>query len=357
MPRRGPIAPLIALLALAAVVAAVAGCGGSGGGSSASASTLLADTFGAGGTHVRSGDLNVALDIQAKGFQTFKGPLHVALSGPFQTGKPGTLPKFDFDLSFGSAGSSITAGAVSTGSKGYLKLGGHAYVLPDSAFKSLAKAGSNGKSSGISLKSLGIDPRRWVTNVKKEGVETVAGAQAVHLSAGIDVARLLNDVNTVLGKATALGIGGATGGVPGGLSAATRTKISRSIDQAHVDIWTGKDDHALRRLLLNVRFDVPSDLLPKGSGGQSGSVKLDLTIANLNQPQPIGAPANPRPLAELTAALQQLAAQAQGAAGSAGSGATTTPAPSGGGSKYDTCIAQAGTDLTKIQACSSLLGQ
>ncbi|HEU4977547.1 MAG TPA: hypothetical protein VFT42_01495 [Solirubrobacteraceae bacterium] len=353
MPRPRPIVLLVALLAL--VAAAVAGCGGSGGGSSASAQELLADTFGSGGTHVRSGDLNVALDIRANGFQTFKGPLHIALSGPFQTGKPGALPKFDFDLSFGSAGSSISAGAVSTGSKGYLKLGGHAYVLPDSAFRSLAKAGSNGKSSGISLKSLGIDPRRWVTNVEKQGVETVAGAQTVHLSAGIDVGRLLGDVNTVLGKATALGIGGATGGVPSGLSAATRTKISRSIDQAHVDIWTGKDDHALRRLLLNVHFDVPSDLLPKGSSGQSGTVKLDLSIANLNQPQPIGAPANPRPLAELTTALQQLAVQAQGAAGGTGSG--TTPAPSGGGSKYDSCVAKAGTDLAKIQACSSLLGQ
>lgn len=348
------------LAALLALAAAVAGCGGSGAGTSASAGKLLADTFGGGGTHVRSGDLSVALDVQATGFASFRGPLHVALDGPFQTGRPGTLPKFDFNLSFASAGSSISAGAVSTGTKGYLKLGGHAYVLPDSAFKSLAKTGgSTSKSSGISLKSLGIDPRRWVTNVRKVGEESVAGADTIHLSAGIDVPQLLNDVNTVLGKAGALGVSAAAGAVPSGLSAATRTKITRSVDRAHVDIWTGKDDHALRRILLNVHFKVPADLLPKGSPGQSGAVKLDLSIANVNQPQPIGAPANPRPLAELTAALQQLAAQAQGAAGGTGGTTTTTPAPAApaSGSKYDACIAKAGTDLAKIQACSSLLGQ
>jgi hypothetical protein len=334
-----------ALLALAGVlVAAVAaGCGSSAAGSGAGAGTLLADTFGSGGTHIRSADLNVSLRVQAKGFKSFTGPVDVRLAGPFETGKAGTAPRFDFDLRFASAGSSVVAGAVSSGTKGYLKLGGRAYVLPASSFKQLAGSGLAGKGSGFSLESLGVDVRRWVKDVKTVGEDSVAGTPTIHLTAGLDVPRLLADLDTVLGKADVLGVGNATGALPSGLSAATREKIARSIDRARVDIWTGKSDHALRRFALDVRFDVPAALLPKGSTGQSGEVALDLTLADVNRPQPIAAPANPRPLSELTAALQQLAAHAQSAAGS--------------GSTYNACVAKAGTDLAAVQRCSGLLGQ
>jgi hypothetical protein len=348
MGSRRAVALLAAVLATAA---AVAGCGSSSAGSTAGANRLLADTFSAGGTHVHSGNLTIALDVRATGFPTFKGPLAVRLSGPFDSGKKGTPPKFDFDLDFTGPGSKIAAGAVSTGTHGYLKLGGHAYVVPQSSFRRLGSGVSN-KGAGITLKSLGIDPRHWVKDVRTVGEADLGGTRTVHLSAGIDPPRLLKDLGAVFGTAGAFGLGT---NAQGGLDAATRDKIAHSIDHAHVDIWTGKSDHVLRRLALDVRFDVPAKLRPKGTSVQNGELRLDLTLAGVNQPQPIGPPANPLPLSDLTTALQQLAAQAQGGAaqpqGSAGS------PPSGSGSKYDACIAKAGNDLAAIQRCSSLLGQ
>jgi hypothetical protein len=344
--------PLTLLLAVLAAALCVAGCARSGGTSSAGVGKLLSDTFG-GRQAIHGGRLDVALDVTAKGLQSFKGPLSIRLSGPFQTGAAGTLPKFDFNLSFASSGSNIAVGAVSTGTKGYLRLGGHAYVLPGTVFDRLAKSGASKGNSGVSLKTLGIDPRRWVKDVRNLGEEDVAGVRAIHLTAGIDVTRLLGDVDRVLRKAGGLGVTGSGSQLPAGLSPQTRTKITRSIDTARVDIWTGKADHALRRLALDVHFDVPADLRPAGSSGQSGEIKLDLSIANLNQPQPIAAPANPRPLSDLTAALQQLSSAAKGQGSSGSSSAPSAAAAS----KYDACVTKAGNDLAKIQACSSLLGK
>ena len=126
---------------------------------------------------------------------------------------------------------------------------------------------------------------------------------------------MLADLNRLLAKAGTLGATAAAGqSVPTSLDAATRTKIEKSVKQADLDVWTGKTDHALRRIRVNVRFDVPANLRSDKTKPEKGTIALDLTIAGLNEPQAIGAPANPKPIGDLTAALQQVLAQAQGGA-------------------------------------------
>ena len=78
-----------------------------------------------------------------------------------------------------------------------------------------------------------------------------------------------------------------------------------------------------------------------------GTLRFDLAIAELNRPQDIGAPANPRPLSELTTALGQVLGSAQG----------STQPQTGGSSKYQQCLAAAGTDIAKAQRCAGLLGR
>ncbi len=122
--------------------------------------------------------------------------------------------------------------------------------------------------------------------------------------------------------------------------------------KADLDVWTGKADHALRRIRVAVTFDVPEDLRGAGGRPQKGTIGLDLAIGGLNQPQAIGAPADPRPVGELTAALQQVLgqAQAQGQGAAGGAGSSSQP-------KYDACVQAAGADLAKAQQCAPLLGQ
>ena len=351
---------LLALVCLAALV--VAGCGG---GSSSKPSPevtkLLGDTFGS-NKPVKSGRLDVHVATDTTGVPGLQGPLDLRFSGPFQSQGTGKTAKFDFDLALRRGGSTLRAGAVSTGDKGYLKLIGNAYRLDDKAFASLQKSGSQAansatkKNGGLSLSKLGIDPRRWLQDAKEEGTESVAGTPTIHISSSIKVGPMLADVNRLLAKAGNLGA--STGqSVPTSLDAATRAKIEKSVKQADLDVWTGKSDHALRRIRVNVRFDVPEKLRSDASKPQKGTIGLDLTIAGLNEQQAIGAPANPRPIGDLTAALQQVLAQVQSqgqaqSGGTAGSGSSSSSQP-----KYDACVQAAGSDIAKAQQCAPLLGQ
>jgi hypothetical protein len=324
----------LALVLLVLAALAAGGCGGGDGAATSAGTTkLLADTFGA-AQPVRSGRLDLTLDVRARGLPNLSGPLVVHVAGPFQSAGAGKVPKFALDLDLANGASKIRAGAISTGTKAYLTFAERAYALPAGAFGSL---GSGQGKGGLSLRALGIDPRRWLRGAHQQGEADVAGARTIHVAADLDVARLLADVDRLLARASSAGVTGATGNqVPASLDAATRRTIERSIRAAAVDVWTGRKDHALRRLAVDVRFDVPPDERAKGSPAQSGRVHFDLTLAALNQAQAIGAPAHARPVSELAGAMRRVL---------------------GGNRRYYQCLRDADADLAKAQACAALVGQ
>jgi hypothetical protein len=325
----------------------VVGCGGSGGGD-ASTSTLLKDTF-AGDTTVKSGKLDVSLGVEAQGLPTLTGPVAFKLSGPFSSMGSGKLPKFDFDLDIAAGGQTVQAGAVSLGDTGYLKFGGRAYSVDKTLFDQFKsgyeKSQSQSKSgSGASFKALGVNPETWLTSARKVGKADIGGTETFHITSGVNVQRFLADVDTLLSKAKNLG-GSSTQGVPQGLSPAVQATIERSVKRAQVDVYTGVDDHALRRLALSVSLAVPKDAQQQAGGLKSGELRFDLTIADLNKDQSIRAPAGARPFSELQSQISAL----QG-----GTSSTTTPT-GGAPSSYLDCVQKAGTDLAQVQKCASLV--
>ncbi len=346
-PRLTPFA-----LPVIAVALALGGCGG--GGSGQDTSKLLKDTFSA-ERPVKSGRLDLLVDVRAAGVGGLPSPLRIDLEGPFQSVKAGTTPKFDFDLTLKTKDGRISVGAISTGTRGWVTLGQRAYTLSSEQFRGMAPAASVASGQpGVSLSSLGVDPQRWLEDVQDEGVVDLAGAKVVKLSAGVDVPRLLEDLNTLLSRAGGTGIGG-TAGLPKGISAARRAQLEDAVQDAKVTIWTGEKDHQLRRIALDLDVDTPAQ--------RDGRIRFDLAIAGLNQSQPIGPPANPRPLSELTAALAVLGNQragvgAGGTATTPAAPATTTPeSGAAGASSYDACITAAGSELAKVQQCAALLGR
>jgi hypothetical protein len=130
-------------------------------------------------------------------------------------------------------------------------------------------------------------------------------------------------------------------------------------------------------MTIGFDFDVPKARQASANGLQGGHVDLNLTITDLNAPQTITAPANPRPLSELQAQIAQLGSVLSG--GSATTGATGTAGTTTGGagastastgatattgtgtddaaSAYSKCVQAAGGDIAQIQKCAPLLGQ
>lgn len=359
MPRRFRFAVLLALLV--ASFTGLAACGGDDS-SSTDANALLKETFGP-DQNVESGNLAVVLGLDAKGLRGIQDPVSIKLNGPFETSGKGKLPKLDLALTLAGAGANFSAGVVTTGDKGWLELQGTAYAVDDATFAEFKKgyedsaAKSEDDSGSPSFKSLGIDPLRWLKDPEVAGSETVGGAETHHITAGVDVPAFLKDVSTLLGKAGQLGQ--AAAGVPSSLSEQQRKDIEASVKDAALEVWTGKDDKALRRIKLTVGIDVPEAVRPRAGGLRTGKLTFDLTISDLNEPQEIAEPKNARPLADLQQLIGGGATGATGQQPSAGQAPAPAPAaPSGAeSSEYLECITAAGNDVAEIQKCATLAGR
>ncbi len=350
-------APVIRRLSFLAVACAltITACGSSDALEGKDAAGVLKETFGPDHS-VRSGRLDLGLRFNAVGIKELDGPLTARLSGPFE-GKGGkSLPAVDLDLAVNAGGDAISAGVVSTGERGYLKLGGETYDVGADLYKSLndgyrtASTQTERETKNSSpLSSLGIDPQRWLRSPEKAGEEDVGGATTVHVTAQVDVAKLLADVDTLLRKAPEVNVPGTKEKVTTRLTDAQQTAITESVKKATFDVWAGKEDGTLRRLRAEISFDIP-EASRKGVGGlQSGTILIDLTISALNDDVKIEAPANARPLTELTGG-------SAAPSGASGGGGSTTPPAGSVQSQYLDCLQTAGEDLKEVQKCAALLG-
>jgi hypothetical protein len=360
------IRPAVLLALIGALAAVLAACGG--GGSSDDPNKLLKETF-SGGHKVKSGKLNVSVDISAQGVQNLSQPVKIALTGPFQSQSQNQLPKFDLNLTFSGGGQSFSAGAVSTGDKGFLKFQGQAYEVPANVFAQFrqgfeqARQRGQNKQGGTTLKQLGLDPLSWLKDPKMEGEEDVGGTNTKHVSAQIDVPRFTQDLNVLLKNAKSFGAANA-GRLPSSLTPQQQQQIQQAVKSASFDVWTGADDTTLRKLQIKLSVQ---------SGGRSGDVGFTVEIDDLNQDQTINAPANAKPFSALTQQLGGLGlggalgggaagGGAGGAAGGAGSSGSPGSSGSSGGSgsaaklqAYTQCLQAANGDAAKAQKCAELL--
>lgn len=364
------------MIALAATLG-IAACGG---GSGADARKVVNQTF-QGKKRVDSGKLNLSMtaNLRATGLAAtqVKEPIVIRMSGPFQSRGNTQLPAMDLQLSATGSGQDFSAGAVSTGDKGYVTFQGKPYSVPDSVFAKFKRGfeqqqkQDNQAPNNLDLKALGINPDAWLKNPKNEGDEDVGGATTTHVSSEVDIDALLKDLDNLLRRADQLGLSKQQlQQVPRGLNSQSRQQIKASIKKAKVDIWTGKDDKTLRRLRLDLSFELPPALQTQAQGVQGGDVKLDLEIADVNKPQDIKAPANPRPWSELQKQFgnstlgSSLGGSSGGGSGSSGGGSSSgggTGSGTGSSSSkraqdYLKCVQKAAKpeDVTK---CGSILGR
>lgn len=360
-------------LVTSVVVASVtlAACGSSGSGSSGNPGTLLSQTFS--GTHkVTSGNLDLSLTIDPTGSNTITGPITLSFGGPFQTRGSGKLPESNFTVSASALGRGVSLGIISTGTAGYVTLQGTSYQMPQSTFQKLESSfgqlasSQSGGSGSSTLSKLGIQPLHWLTKPTIVGTENVGGAQTTHIHAGVSVPAMLSDLNTLLQRASSLGVSGSST-LRSGLSASTQAKIAAAIKNPSVDVWTGTGDHTIRRLTIALTLPVTGKTSSSLGGMTSADINLTMQYANLNQPQTIVAPTSVQPFSRFQAKVAAFVQQLQGAAGSllggssAGSGASGGSGSSSGGSssnvqKYSQCIQKAAGDVSKMQQCASLLG-
>lgn len=312
-----------ALLLAAAVVpagVAVSGCGGGqDNGNSDDASALIDKAF---ANSIKSADVKLEAELKVQGLQGLNTPIQLSASGPYIGGKD-KLPQLDMDVKLGARGQgqSLETGLVSTGDRAFVKFGGEFYEQPkanvDAANRDLAKRPKGSKNA------LGVDPGSWVTDAKTEGDEKVAGTDTTHVSARVDVRKLLADLNNVARKSA-----GAVGGTsaPEPLTAKQLSDAAKTVKDPTFDIYVSKDDETVRRMSGNLQLSVPKAERAQTNGITGGSLRFTLELRGVNGNQKVDQPAKSRPISDLSRQLGGAAALGQlGGGQSGGSGTTTTP--------------------------------
>jgi hypothetical protein len=344
------------VLLLAALSLALVACGG--GEKQASSSTdvgqLLNDTFSSERT-IKSGKLSLSLQAEATGGSAAaQGPISVTLSGPFESQGKDELPKLDLEAKVHGAGPDTQAGVTSTGDKGFVSFNGTDYAVTDAIFAEFKKGFERAqaeadKQQGQSLATLGIDPRRWLTEPRNAGEVKVGDDDAIRITGQVDVPKLLDDLNGALQKARSLGVQGSES-LPEKLTDAQKQQAADAVERLDVEIATGKEDRILRRMVIDLAVKAPAGTA--SSSAQSGTLKLTLEFTDVNESQDISAPANAKPLDQLLGQLGGI----PGMGGSQGSGSGSSgDAGAANLEKYAQCIEQAGNDAAKARDCADLL--
>jgi hypothetical protein len=345
-----------ALLLLA--VGVIAACGGDSSG--ADVDSVLNQTFG-GKKKISSGRLDMTLVADLQGASTPKEPVKVKLGGPFESRGEKQVPKLDLQLSATAAGQTINAGVISTGTKGYINFQGTDYQVPTKTFdqfKTELKRQDGNQNSIPALSDLGVDPRKWLEDPKNEGTEKVGGVDATHISSGVNVAKLVDDLDKLLGKTGQLGLSPQQRQqLPQSLPENVKSQIRDSVKDAKLDVWTGKEDKILRKLRVKLDFAVAKNLQTQTSGISAGKIDFTVETSEVNKPQQIEEPKSARPLSELRGQLSALGALS-GGTGSSGSGSSGSGSGSSGESpktrRYLQCV-QSAQGVKQIDECSALL--
>lgn len=245
-----------------ALLAAVA-CGSDGG---TTAGEALRDTA-RNLDDIRSARLDLRMTAESAGT---KAPVGFAMSGPFALPEKQGLPVADMKVTELRGTQETTVSFVSTGTE--------AYVVRDGKATKLAGSGVSvgGKDGGLG--SLRIDG--WL----RDPAMTDDGD--VHrITAGLDVATAFDDLGR-LGER--LGAPLLAGLRP--LDDAGRKALTNAAKDSTIEVWTGREDRLLRKLVLTVTLtaagEVPEglrDLVPV-------TLRLSLDLADVNRPVKVAPP-------------------------------------------------------------------
>jgi hypothetical protein len=342
----------VSLLLFAAL--ALASCGG--GNDHEDVQSLLDKAF---SSSITSANLNLDATIQVKGSPGLEKPLRITATGPFRTNE-GKIPSADIELKIGTdgGGQTITTGFLSTGDRAFVKFQDIYYEQPRAQVAKANASLAQGKKRG-SLRSLGLDPRTWLAEAKDVGEDEIAGVKTRHIAGKLDVESVMRNLNEFV-RRSGRTLGQTTGQTPPQpLSTEDINMVGEVVHDPTFNVYVGEKDDTIRRLSGKLEFDVPEANRASLGGIQSGSIEFKLEFANVNGDQQIEAPANARPISELTRSLGDTGTL-PGLATGTGSASPSVPDNSSPEAQdfqsYADCLDKAKPeDTDALQRCADLL--
>src|SRR4051794_40410488 len=306
-----PLRAVLALCAFALVAALLAACGG--GGSSDDAKATIDKAF---SNSIKSANISLAFSAKVDGVAQLQEPVSLKLSGPYQSNGRGKLPSLNWQASFSGSGQSVSGGLISTGDNAFVSYQGSNYEVGAAQVSQINQQLASQTGQNKTLADFGIDPKNWVTDAEDKGDENVNGADTTHVKAGVDVGKMLTDLNKTVQQA-----GGTMGtSAPSQITPQQIDQIKQVVKNPTIDVYVGKDDDILRRLNVSIDFSIPEAQRSQFQGATGGNVTFSLDLRDVGKPQTITAPQNAKPLSELRSQLGGSSSGSGSFGGGSGSG-------------------------------------
>ncbi len=258
---------------------AFTGCGG--GEASAPAGEVLSQTASKLG-EIRSGELKLKILIEPQ--RNSDDEFGFEVTGPFELAGAGELPKADVEYTQTANGESETVRVISTGEQAFVEVDDETYELSDTQEAELRSTG--GELSG-GFDELRVDD--WIVDPEASDGGEVGGAETDKVTGDLDLVAIVNDLAEVARSFSA-------SAVPE-LSSADRVRLSEAVEETTFELFSGKQDRLLRRLLLeaDVAFEVAPQIRQALGDIAGAKVTFELEIANPNEPVEVEAPENAQP--------------------------------------------------------------
>jgi hypothetical protein len=264
-------------LAYLLAVLALAGCGGAGEESATDILSETADNLG----EIRSGDLSLELLFSAKGGerQGFR------LEGPFSL--EGELPETQLDYVQIAGAEQAQVRFISTAGKAFVEVDGTAYELPPELVAEIREATGDLETDGLGER---IELGNWVENPKRAEGGMMGGADTERIAADLNVVNVVNGLGEI-----AAAFGGTDS--PPKVEGESAEQLRRAVDTARIDVYTGKEDRLLRRLVISIEFSPEAPEEVKSVLGVA--VDFDFAISDPNKDVSVSPPENVRPYTDL----------------------------------------------------------
>jgi hypothetical protein len=267
--------PATTLLA-ALLAVALTGCGGSSGPSGVLQET--SDNLG----DIRSGDLTLRLLVEGGGKQA-----GFELKGRFALADQGELPVAELDYTQIAGEHEETITLISTGEKAFVAIGDDVYELPERQTANLRSAGGEvSGDSGLGTLEIG----GWLIEPRVSDGGEVGGAETDRIQANLDVVRAANDILAL--------VAGLDGSKATRLEGRNAEQLRAATKSATIDVYTGKDDRLLRRLVIDARLgaSVPAKLRERLGDLSKARLTFELGIADPNGDVEVEEPEGAKPL-------------------------------------------------------------
>jgi len=334
---------LLAALAAVALAGVLAGCGDA---DSKEAKQILRRGF---ATSIPSANITIQLTGKVDGIPQLSRPIRIQLAGPYRSNGSRSIPSLSWDVSIAGGGQAFSTGLLSTGQRAFVIFQGTAYELDPKTLSQLNARWTSRRTNLSGLGGLGLHPIDWVKNASKEGDAQVAGVKTTHVSASLDVGKMLSDLNHLRGSVSGLAR------TPK-LTSSEIDQVKKVVQSPTFDVYVGKADGRIRRIAANIEFKVPSKSRARLNGLQGGTVAFSIELASVGRPQRIAPPPHARPMSQLR--QQLLGGLGRGLGG--GIGALGGSSGAGGANpklqRYSQCLEKAKpSDTAALQRCSALL--